>query len=141
MNKQEIIEKLKEVGIESENCYPKTSFISGGDVYIGIYPREASEDFYFFNIYDKKIYRLPQPANLDDFEKEIFKGSIKHLIPMHMCQLIWEDKPYIELVDTPFKEMTLRQYACIHMKIPSSGLEWLDSLIKQSNDKARMAGS
>lgn len=29
--------------------------------------------------------------------------------------------------------MTLRQYAAIHLKVPNSGTDWLDDMIKQSN--------
>ncbi len=28
--------------------------------------------------------------------------------------------------------MTVRQYAAIHLKVPNSGTEWLDEMIKQS---------
>lgn len=36
--------------------------------------------------------------------------------------------------DTQFGKMTLRQYACIHLKVAQSGIEWLDDLIKTSQD-------
>lgn len=36
--------------------------------------------------------------------------------------------------DTQFGKMTLRQYACIHLKVAQSGIEWLDDLIKTSHD-------
>lgn len=29
--------------------------------------------------------------------------------------------------------MTLRQYAAIHLKVPNSGTDWLDEMIKQAN--------
>ena len=29
--------------------------------------------------------------------------------------------------------MTLRQYAAIHLKVPNSGTDWLDDMIKQAN--------
>lgn len=34
---------------------------------------------------------------------------------------------------TAFQGMTLRQYAAIHLKVPNSGTEWLDDMIKQAN--------
>jgi hypothetical protein len=30
------------------------------------------------------------------------------------------------------KGMTLRQYAAIHLKVPDSGIDWLDDMIKKS---------
>jgi hypothetical protein len=30
------------------------------------------------------------------------------------------------------KGMTLRQYAAIHLKVPNSGTDWLDEMIKKS---------
>jgi hypothetical protein len=30
------------------------------------------------------------------------------------------------------KGMTLRQYAAIHLKVPDSGTDWLDDMIKKS---------
>lgn len=29
--------------------------------------------------------------------------------------------------------MTLRQYAAIHLKVPDSGTDWLDDMIRQAN--------
>ena len=31
-----------------------------------------------------------------------------------------------------FEGMTLRQYAAIHLKVPDSGTDWLDDMIRQS---------
>lgn len=32
----------------------------------------------------------------------------------------------------PFQGMTLRQYAAIKLKVPDSGTDWLDDMIRQS---------
>ena len=29
--------------------------------------------------------------------------------------------------------MTLRQYAAIHLKVPNSGMDWLDEMIEEAN--------
>lgn len=42
--------------------------------------------------------------------------------------------PHDEDNDEQFTKMTLRQYACIHLKVAQSGIEWLDDLIKTSQD-------
>ena len=31
-----------------------------------------------------------------------------------------------------YEGMTLRQYAAIHLKVPDSGTDWLDDMIRQS---------
>ena len=33
----------------------------------------------------------------------------------------------------PQQGMTLRQYAAIHLKVPSSGTDWLDEMIEEAN--------
>jgi len=33
---------------------------------------------------------------------------------------------------TGYAGMTLRQYAAIHLKVPDSGTDWLDDMIRQS---------
>lgn len=131
MEKDEIIAKLAELGIVTQNCYPKSSFPRDGDIHIGLFRREMNEDFYFFNTYDKKVYQFPKPEDPEKYEKDSFKGNTKYLIPLHECKMIWEDKVYVELPDIPHKEMTVRQFACITLGIPKSGLDWLDQLIKE----------
>lgn len=131
MNKQEIIDKIKELGISSENAFPKSSFAKNGIIYVAFYERELKEDFYFFNTFDKKIYKNT-PKDIKKLETDNFKNSVKYLVPLDECIVVWEDKPYVELVDEPFGSMTLRQYACIHLKVPESGLDWLDNIIKKS---------
>lgn len=139
MDKLAIIEKLQGLGIHSENCYPKSSFPKGGDIMIGLFKREMKEDFYFFNTYDKKIYKLPQVKDISKYEEDDFKGQIKMLVPLIDCLVIWEDKPFIEKEDIPFSQMTLRQYICIKYKIPDTGVEWVDTLIKEAKyEEGRM---
>jgi len=133
MDKKEIIERLSQMGIITENCYPKTTFPKRGEIHVGLFKREMMDDFYFYNTFDKKIYCFLKPSNIDNYEKDDFRGSIKFLIPLHECSVVWEDKEYVELIDIPYNEMTIRRYACIHLKVPESGVDWLDALIKKSN--------
>jgi hypothetical protein len=35
---------------------------------------------------------------------------------------------------THFNGMTLREYAAIKLKVPDSGTDWLDDMIRKSND-------
>lgn len=132
MNKQDIIEKLREMGIESDNAYPKSSFMYEGDVYISFFERELKADFYFFNTFDKKLYKVNKVSDFSTILTNEYKGNKNYLIKLSDCEVVWEDKPFVELPDLPFSSMTLRHYACIHLKEPSSGIEWLDNLIKQS---------
>lgn len=132
MDKQLIKDKLFSMGIFTDNCYPKSSFIYDGDVCVGLYEREMKQDFYFFNKYDNKLYKwiygsIERKYMLD-------QKTDKFMVPLHDCVTIWEDKPFVELPDLPFRDMTLRQYACIHLRIADSGLEWLDNIIRQTPD-------
>ena len=131
MTKDELKQKLWDMGIQTDNCYPKSSFPHDAIISVGLYDRELKEDFYFFNKYDSKIYKLMSPVNY----KEAFDYdpiSEKYMVPLSCCSIIWEDKPFVELPDARYNEMTLRQYACIHLKIPESGLDWLDKLIEKT---------
>lgn len=127
---------MKELGVNSTNCYPKSSFVKNDEVYVGCFERELKEDFYFYNTFDKKLYvlRKPDEKELINWERETFNNKEKLLIPLKSSKIevIWEDKPYEELPDETFNSMTKRQYACIHLKIPESGITWLDELIKRS---------
>ena len=56
----------------------------------------------------------------------------RYLVDSVFWKEVWQDKPYVELPDIPYREMTLRQFTCIHLKVPESGVPWLDELIKKS---------
>lgn len=38
------------------------------------------------------------------------------------------------------EEMTLRVYAAIHLRVPDSGIEWLDKMIERSRKLDKQAG-
>lgn len=135
MTKLQIIEKLKELGIHSTNCYPKKSFMHNSTWHVGLYKSELESDFYFFNEFDKTLYMFKvEPKCCEQYEMELFNGKTKYLIPLHDCINIFEDKPYEEKIDAPFRDITIRQYTCIHLRHPDSGLPWLDLLIKKANN-------
>ena len=135
MEKQDIINKLKELGIQSENCYPKKSFIDSDleEAVVGLFKTEFASDFYFYVPFEKKLFVLKK-TDIEQFKHEIFMGKTKYIVPLSKCEVVWEDKPLedIELPDENFSMMTLRHYSCIHLKVPKSGLGWLDELIKES---------
>ena len=139
MTKEEIEKKLTELGIITTKCYSKTSFISDGFPSIGCFPSELkSEDFYFFNKFDSKIYKVPFNKDFKDVYKLDKSMSIKdrevvkYVVPLSMASLVYEDIPFKQLPDKSFKEITLREYACIHLKVPNSGNPWLDEIIQRS---------
>jgi len=129
MNKVDIQGKLQDMGIFTDNVYPKSTFISDDNVVVGLYPREMTSDFFFYNNYDKKIYRWKFTKDISIYPVDERSG--KSLVPLSDCIVMWEDIPFIEKPDKPFKEMTLREYACIHLKVPDSGLDWLNILIEK----------
>jgi hypothetical protein len=139
MTANEITQKLKSIGIDSTNCYPKTILNKANGVFVGLYPREVEEDFYFPDKGDKRIYRIPRPDYLEQYEFEKFGKDYKYQIPKRDWETVWEDKEFEEKPDKAFKEMTLREYACIKLKIPDSGNQWLDTLIKKTKKKGKKA--
>jgi hypothetical protein len=132
MTKQDIIDKLKELGIKSTNCYPKNTFKKGEGVYVGMFKGELEDDFYFYSAFAKTLYHLPKQENLEDYETEEFQGKLKYLIPLDKAQSVWnKEEVYEELMDENISKLTTRQFACILLKIPESGLPWLDALIRK----------
>lgn len=138
MTKEVLQEKLKSLGITTKNFYIKSSFVNDNEVYVGLFKSELEEDFYFYNNYDKNIWKLPKQEDIGEFVQELFQGKMKYLVPMSKSMLIWENKPFEELPDEQFSRITIRQYACIHLKTPNSGTPWLDTLIKESNPASRV---
>lgn len=130
MNKEQIITELKKLGIQSENCYPKTSFLFNSRAVIGLYEREIKDVFYFYNTYDEKIHSFK--AEQGETHQQDPKTK-KFLIPLEECPIVWENKPFEELPDLPYRDMSLRHYACIQLRVPHSGLPWLDNLIKDTS--------
>jgi len=39
---------------------------------------------------------------------------------------------------TELERMSLREYAAIHLRVPDSGVEWLDEMIKRSRELDRV---
>jgi len=132
--KQQIINKLREIGINSENCYPKKTFKHDGRIVISMYESEFEEDCYFAANFGKSLYKVPKTKEFNSlYTKDSYNNKDKWLVPSSEWELVWEDKPFEELPDAQFSTLTLRQYACIHLKVPDSGVEWLDGLIKNSH--------
>ncbi len=125
---------MKTLGITTENCYPKTSFVKNDNIYIGCYGRELKDDFYFYNTYDKKVYLIKKGTDIElaSWEREMFNNKEKILVPLKVAKIIWEDKPYETLPDDKFTTMTLRDYACIHLGVAETDKPWLNALITKS---------
>lgn len=133
MDKKEVIDKLKSLGIDTTNVYNKKTFLDQNIVVVSMFESELREDFYFWNERDNKIYKLPGSQNKQSFTFEV--SSNRYFVPFSLFLVVWEDKPYRELPDKPFSNITVREYACIHLGIPNSGNEWLDNLIIEYDAK------
>ena len=48
MTKEELKDKLNDLGIKTDNYFPKSTFPFDGQICVGLYEREMKEDFYFF---------------------------------------------------------------------------------------------
>lgn len=127
-----IKEKLEELGIISENYYPKKTFFHKGLVVVACYERELKEDFYFYSDFEKTLFKIsPNDIILKDLYLDM--NSNKYFVPRDKwIEVFKEEEEYVELVDESFRDITMRQYACIHLGVPKSGLPWLDLLIKES---------
>lgn len=139
--------------IKTENCREKktfTSLLNGGKTSISCFDWELKDDFYFFVPYNRKYFKLEKRADISYYPLDTKYD--KYVIPLEDCEELemlteeveiplneqkqkddWSKVEFFEEKDDlEFKKMTLRQYACIHLKIPNSGIDWLDKIIKQA---------
>lgn len=64
-------------------------------------------------------------------KREQIKPLIQHFptaIPVE------EEEEFVEEIDVPYREMTLRDYVAITYKIPVSNRAWLNEIIKREID-------
>lgn len=163
MTKERLILILKELGINTNNCYTKKSFYWNDKLSIGCYPRELKEDFYFHNHLDDKIYFISAANAVScEFDVDLFNGSDRYIVPLEECSVIYpvsttctttkyemseeiekltkqiEEKPFEELEDSQFAKMTLRDYACIHLKVAETDKGWLNEIIKKATPGSKL---
>lgn len=142
MTQEELGNKLKSLGITTKNYYTKKSFIWDGQPSVGLFERELQEDFYFHNNFDNKIYLLTkETAKANTFEEDEHEGRTKFIVPLSLCKEIETEEPvYVELEDSPHREMTIRDYTAIKWKRPISNKVWLNELIKVENSRNTYPG-
>lgn len=131
MNQPQLIENLKSLfNIETTNAYPKKSFLKQGIPTIGCFGSELKEDFYYYNQYNEKYYKLPQ-FDYKQYPTEEFNNSIKYQIPCHLAvELKIEGvEEYKELEDAHIDELTFRDLCAILWHKPVSNNTWLNELI------------
>lgn len=136
MTQEELGAKLKALGINTKNYYPKKSFLRNGEPCVGLFERELKEDFYFHNNFDDKIYQL-SATSPTDLEEEEHEGRTKYIVPLSRCSELQAAEEYVTLEDEQYGNMTLRDYACIHLKVPETDKTWLNTLIKKSREWSR----
>lgn len=132
MTTEILTEKLKKLGIiiSPEQTYPKKCFRYNNKQVVALYEREFKKDFYFSLGSDQgeKIFKVSD-RNHENYEQDTVTD--KFMVPLSTCEIIWEDKELVELIDEPFKSITLRDYVCIHHKLPETNKEWLNELLKR----------
>lgn len=105
----------------------KKTFISNGEVCIGIFPKELDDAE--FNIYNLGWHRLDTEAAKQyplvewEYQGKIFQ---KYEIPLkHFTKINKEEE------DSNISLMTIRDFYCILHKKPRSNKEWLNKLINE----------
>lgn len=136
MEKSKALEKLKELGIDTNNFYDKKTFIKSGEVCIGIFPVEANreENFYFSINTEEELFTLSREVILKEAEQSEHMGKMKYEIALSHAKSLWKDSGvFTERPDDNFKSMTIRDFAAIHWKKPISDKAWLNALIQKNN--------
>lgn len=133
MEKERALEKLKELGIETQNFHTKKTYAWNNKACIGIFPVEAEREdkFYFSTNNDEKIYMIASDV-VKSCTIEQHYGKDKYQVPLELAVLLWEDKPFTELIDVPFSKITARMFYAMVQNKPVSNVDWLDTLIKQN---------
>jgi len=86
-----------------------------------------------YNPHFKEDYQTSEPS---------MHGDCRYLIPIHSLEVV---KPFIEKIepliitsdpesDLPIEQMTLRDYAAIHLNKPVSKKEWLNLIITKKEE-------
>lgn len=133
MEKERALEKLKELGIETQNFFNKKTYVRNNEVCIGIFPVEADREevFYFSINSEEKLYGVDRVVVKDcDLEKHF--GQDKYQVPLRHATLLWQNQPYVEMPDLPFTKMTVRMFYAMLQNKPVSNVDWLDTLIRQN---------
>lgn len=134
MNEQELKENLKTIfGIETNNCYPKTSYIKEEIPTIGCFSRELDEDFYFYSGFEKKYYKVAK-LDKESLGSEKFNGKDKYQVPNNLWIELEETTiPYTEKDDEHINSLTIRDLYAIIQDIPCSNKSFLNKIIKENN--------
>lgn len=137
---------LDKCNINSTNCRFKSTFYSKelNKVCISLFAKEFKEDFYC-QLVTKTIpadevltlYIIRQDEENYNRAYETFKSEKfgtdykKYCIPIDELEIIYKD--FVLGEDNSFKDMSMRDYACIHLKTAQSNKEWLNNLINNIN--------
>jgi hypothetical protein len=127
---------------------------------VSITGNELIEDFYFQSVRKDKdvgadvpmldrvvIYKLPRPdaATLKLFERDAkYPNMVK--VPLTYVEIAYDEtaeatkelserKVIVERKEQDVAQLSGRQYAAVHLGVPESGLEWLDDMIRKSNEQ------
>ena len=132
MTKEQLEKDLKEkFEIVSSNCFIKKSWLREGIPYIGCFGSELNEDFYWFNEYNGKYYKLPK-QDKQLLTSEDFQGRPKYRVPCSYSIELKLDKEYHEEDDANINELTIRDLYCIIQNKPFSNKPFLNNLINHS---------
>lgn len=133
MEKERALEKLKELGIETQNYYNKKTYVWNNRVCVGIFPVEANkeEKFYFSINAEEKIYMISSDTVKSCAIEQHF-GKDKYQVPLELATSIWQDQVFVEMPDLPFTKMTVRMFYAMLQNKPVSNVDWLDTLIRQN---------
>lgn len=149
LNKEEASDFLrKNLGINTQNFYAKKTFKSGkdGKIKISLFPWEMKSDFYcqivtVNELRDKELTIYVVPYNEDNFARDYDEfpkpdgsGQVdrKYIFDLDELKVVYRHEK--EKEDINFKEMTLRDYACIQLGIPESNKIWLNEIIKKKGN-------
>lgn len=133
MEKQRALDKLKELGIDTQNFYDKKTYIYNGEVCVGIFPVEANRDdtFYFSINHEDILYMMSSDA-IRKCPTDKHLNQDKFQVPLKLAVELWKEEPFFEeLPDMPFSKLSARQYYALTHNIPISGVDWMDAMIKK----------
>ncbi len=116
---------------ETDNCYPKKSYLREGIPTIGLFSKELDDTFYFYNEYNTKYYvLLAKELHREVYPLEEFGNYKKYQIPLSLAVELKPIEEFKEQEDNHFMgEVTLRDLAALLLKKPISNKKWLNEVI------------
>lgn len=139
-------ESFKILGLTNPYFYPKPVIRKGGEEpFVNMFPTEMADqngiftevvDFYLNPEATRKLLRYRYNAHFKE-EYELMTTPIgeQYKVPfaeLEEVKIARPKTPIVAVEEINVDQLTARDWACIHLRVPESGKDWLNEIIKKA---------